>query len=90
MTEEKEFYDAGEAAKYLAAKWGLPSYSSTAFKMLRIRRKIEPDIKTSNATLWKRETLEAIAPPDRHRSRPGRRKKSGEAGGQGDASSVAA
>lgn len=67
--EEKEFLEASEAANYLAERWGLPSYSAEAFKMLRHRWNIHPAIKTSNATLWRKSDLDKIEKPDRSRSR---------------------
>jgi hypothetical protein len=93
MTEnEKEYYDAGEAVIYLAKKWGMKSYSVDAFKMLRHRRGIKPDIEAKTASLWKKSTLDTIEKPDRggqrsYAPRPNRRKKSQQAGGEDSGSS---
>lgn len=76
MPEEKEkYYTAGEAAKYLAEKWGIESYSTTAFRLLRWRRELKPDIDAGNASLWRKETLDAIEKPDRSKPRPSRKKR---------------
>src|SRR5579885_916653 len=93
MTEEKEYYDAGEAVVYLAKRWGMESYSVDAFKMLRHRRGIKPDIEAKTASLWKKSTLDTIEKPDRggqrpYAPRPGRRKKRGQASGGKDSASV--
>lgn len=75
--EEDKLYTAGEAAQYLADKWGIKSYSTTAFRLLRRRWELKPDKLINNASLWKKETLDAIPKPDRSRPRP-KRKKTGE------------
>lgn len=72
---EKDYLTAGEAAKYLAKKWGIESYSTSAFRLLRWRRHLQPDIDAGTASLWKKETLDAIEKPDRSRPRPARKKK---------------
>lgn len=77
LTEEEEkLYTAGEAAQYLAEKWGIKSYSTTAFRLLRRRWELKPDRLINNASLWKKETLDAIPKPDRSKPRPKRKKKS--------------
>jgi hypothetical protein len=85
MSELEKLLDAGEAVKYLAEKWGIPSYRVEAFKMLRRRLGIEPDYAAGNNTLWKRSTLDKFAKPQR-----GRRRESGEGeeGEEGSSSSV--
>ena len=71
---KKDYYPAGEAVRYLAAKWGLESYSTTAFRLLRWRRDLKPDMHLGNASLWKQETLNAIPKPDRAQPRKRRGK----------------
>lgn len=70
MQKQRDYYTAGEAARYLAQKWGIESYSTTAFRLLRWRWKIQPDMHLGNASLWKQETLDAIPKPDRSKPRP--------------------
>ncbi|MBV9691897.1 MAG: hypothetical protein JO202_19550 [Ktedonobacteraceae bacterium] len=72
--KKKEYYTAGEAAQYLAEKWGIESYSTTAFRLLRWRWNLQPDMHLGNASLWKQETLDAIPKPDRSKPRPKRGK----------------
>lgn len=70
---------AGQAAQYLAEKWGIESYSTDAFRMLRHRWGLKPAILISeNATLWRRSDLDSIPKPSRNNPRP-RAKKSKEA-----------
>jgi hypothetical protein len=76
MQKQKDYYTAGEAARYLAQKWGIESYSTTAFRLLRWRWNIQPDMHLGNASLWKLETLDAIPKPDRSKPRPKQRKPS--------------
>lgn len=71
----REYLTAGEAAQYLADKWGIEAYSTTAFRMLRSRWHIEPDRLVGNVSLWKPETLDKIPKPDKSKPRPKRRKK---------------
>lgn len=66
---EKEYLTAREAVQYLAEKWGVESYSMTAFRVHRFRHKLEPDLGTENSTLWKRETLDNIPKPRAKRKR---------------------
>jgi hypothetical protein len=75
----EDLLDAGQAAQYLAEKWGMESYSTEAFKMLRHRRSIEPAIPLKNASLWRKADLDLIPKPDRSKPRP-RRKKTEVAG----------
>jgi hypothetical protein len=70
----EEFLEAGEATQYLAKKWGIKSYSTSAFKMLRARWGIEPAFKSSNGTFWRIKDLDAIPKPDRTKPR-GKRTK---------------
>lgn len=77
--EEKGGYlTVRQAVAYLAEKWGLESYSLDAFRALRSRKKIKPDLSAENASFWKRETLDAIPKPDKSRPRPKRKKKAGQ------------
>ena len=76
MQKQKDYYTAGEAARYLAQKWGIESYSTTAFRLLRWRWHIHPDMHLGNASLWKQETLDAIPKPDRSKPRPRKGKPS--------------
>lgn len=69
-----ELLTAGEAAEYLAQRWGRESYSQTAFKMLRHRWNLQPAHHAGNATLWRRSDLDKIPEPDRSKPR-GRRTK---------------
>ena len=71
----REYLTAGEAAHYLADKWGIKSYSTTAFRMLRKRWELKPDRLVGNMSLWKPETLDKIPKPDKSKPRPSRRKK---------------
>lgn len=66
---------AGEAAAYLAKRWGRDTYKATAFKQLRIRWGLTPAVILPNATLWRRGDLDMIPEPDRGKPRPSRRKK---------------
>lgn len=68
---EEELLAGAEAAKYLAEKWGIASYSPTAFRMLRKRWKIAPDlvIPGNPVPLWRKSTLDKIPKPDRTRPR---------------------
>ncbi len=70
-----DLLSAGEAAEYLAKRWGRQEYKTTAFKQLRHRWGLEPALKTENATLWRRRDLENIPEPSRNRPRPSRKKK---------------
>ncbi len=72
--KQKDYYTAGEAAQYLAKKWGIESYSTTAFRLLRWRWGLQPDMHLGNASLWKQETLDAIPKPDRSKPRPKKEK----------------
>jgi hypothetical protein len=74
--KQKDYYTAGEAAQYLAKKWGIESYSTTAFRLLRWRWELQPDMHLGNASLWKQETLDAIPKPDRSKPRPKKEKRS--------------
>jgi hypothetical protein len=73
--KQKDYYTAGEAAQYLAKKWGIESYSTTAFRLLRRRWELQPDMHLGNASLWKQETLDAIPKPDRSKPRPKKEKR---------------
>lgn len=69
---------AGEAADYLAKRWGRDRYDAKAFKLLRHRWNLQPAMTLPNATLWRRSDLDKIPEPDRSRPRPsakGPRKK---------------
>jgi hypothetical protein len=63
------YFSAGEAAKYLAKKWGMESYSTAAFQQLRLRHVLEPDFKLAKDTLWLPETLDKIPKPSRNNPR---------------------
>lgn len=80
MSENEEYLSAGEAAAYLAKKWGMPSYKASAFKTLRYRWNIQPAIVTSNASLWKKSDLDSIPKPTRGRPKRGGQDE-GEEGG---------
>lgn len=82
--EEEEYLSAGEAAQFLAQQWGVPDYKRSAFKMLRYRWGLEPDILTSNASLWKKSRLKQIPKPDRNR--PRRQKKRNHSPGEDEGS----
>ena len=71
---EREYLTSGEAATYLARKWGIESYSTTAFRLLRHRWKFQPDLIAGKVLLWKPETLDKIPKPDRSKPRPKRKK----------------
>lgn len=71
----REYLTAGEAARYLARKWGIESYSTTAFRLLRHRWDLQPDRLVGSMSLWKPETLDKIPKPDRSKPRPKRRRK---------------
>jgi hypothetical protein len=73
--KQKDYYTAGEAAQYLAKKWDIRSYSTTAFRLLRWRWDLQPDMHLGNASLWKQETLDAIPKPDRSKPRPKKEKR---------------
>lgn len=60
---DKEYLTAREAVQYLAKKWGIESYTMGAFRVYRLRHKLEPDLSTENTSLWKRETLDSIPKP---------------------------
>lgn len=85
--ENEEYLSAGEAAAYLARKWGIPSYKASAFKTLRYRWDIQPAIVTSNASLWRKSDLDKIPKPDRTRARGAKTKRKDE-DGEGSTSSV--
>jgi hypothetical protein len=73
---DEELLSAGEAAAYLANKWGRPSYSTTALRMLRHRWNLKPVFLSSkNASFWRKSDLDAIPEPDRHRPRKRRTKQ---------------
>ena len=74
--KQKDYYTAGEAAQYLAKRWGIESYSTTAFRLLRRRWNLQPDMHLGNASLWKQETLDAIPKPDRSKPRSKKGKSS--------------
>lgn len=72
MTEQEEpLMSAGEAVKYLKQKWGKASYSTDAFKRLRLTRGIEADFSASNGTFWKKSTLDKIDKPKKGKRRKG-------------------
>lgn len=73
--EKGEYLTVRQALDYLAEKWGFESYSLEAFRTLRSRKKIKPDLSAENASFWKRETLDNIPKPDKSKPRPTRRKK---------------
>lgn len=66
---------AGEAAEYLAKRWGRESYSVDAFKQLRHRWGLKPAMHIQNATLWRRSDLDNIPEPSRNNPRPKARHK---------------
>ena len=73
--QDNELLSAGEAAEYLAKKWGRPAYSTTAFRMLRHRWNLKPVfLSTKNASFWRKSDLDAIPEPDRSRPRKKRAK----------------
>lgn len=76
MSESKDepLMDANQAAEYLAKRWGLESYSIQAFKQLRMRKGIRPDLAARRATFWRKSTLDKIEKPDRSQPR-GKRKE---------------
>ncbi|GCE14217.1 hypothetical protein [Tengunoibacter tsumagoiensis] len=79
MSEEEKLLSAGEAASYLAEKWGMPSYSTVAFRQLRHRRKnLRPAMLTDNASLWRKEDLDQIKKPSLSNPRAKRKKKDAE------------
>lgn len=82
-----DYLTVDEACAYLAEKWGIESYSQEAFRALRSRKKIKPDLGTKNASFWKRETLDAIPKPDRSAPRP--REKKTEQRNAGDSEKAA-
>ncbi len=65
--QDEELLEAGEAAKYLADKWGIPEYSTDAFKMLRRRWNLKPAHLAGNATLWRKSDLDKIPKPQKGR-----------------------
>lgn len=68
--EEKDnLLEAGEAAEYLAARWGIPHYSTDNFKKLRIRQGLKPTIRGKKTTLWSKAELDKIPRPSRGRRR---------------------
>lgn len=74
----EEYLTGSEAAAYLADRWNIPSYSTEAFRVLRFRMKLQPDIDLPpNTTLWKKETLDQVQKPDRSKPRGKREKKNG-------------
>jgi hypothetical protein len=74
MTQQDEpLMSAGEATEYLKKKWGKASYSTDAFKRLRLTRGIEADFSASNGTFWRKSTLDRIEKPKK-----GKRKKIGD------------
>lgn len=64
--------EAGQAAKYLADKWGIPDYSTDAFKMLRKRHNLRPALLIGNASLWRKSDLDAIPRPKIGRPKGGK------------------
>jgi hypothetical protein len=74
---EEQLIDASEATRYLAQKWGIPSYSMDAFKQLRLRHHIKPALSSKTATFWRKSDLDQIPKPDRSRPRGKRVKKNG-------------
>ena len=80
---EEELIDASEAVKYLAERWGMPSYSLDAFKQLRLRHKIKPALSSRTSTFWRKSDLDKIPKPDKSNPRGKRVKKNdGGEGGQ--------
>jgi len=74
-TTPDDLLTAGEAATYLAKKWGRPEgYSTVAFRHLRHRWKLEPALLVGNASLWRRADLDKIPEPSRSNPRPRRRR----------------
>ena len=71
----EELIDASEAVKYLAERWGMPSYSLDAFKQLRLRHKIKPALSSKTSTFWRKRDLDKIPKPDRSNPRRKRSKK---------------
>jgi hypothetical protein len=84
--DKEELIDASEAVKYLAERWGMPSYSLDAFKQLRLRHKIKPALSSRTSTFWRKSDLDSIPKPDRSRPRGKRVKKNDE--GESNFSSV--
>jgi len=67
---------AGEAAKYLAKRWGRKDYTTVAFRQLRHRWNLKPAMLfQENLSLWRRGDLDGIPEPSRSNPRPSRRKK---------------
>jgi hypothetical protein len=72
----EDLLTAGQAAAYLAKRWGRPKYSTSAFKQLRHRKNLRPAVYIeANSTLWRRGDLDLIPEPSRSNPRPRRRKK---------------
>lgn len=69
-----DLLSAGEAARYLAKKWGRESYSVEAFRMLRHRWGLKPAEQFGTETKWRRGDLDKIQEPDRSKPRPRRKK----------------
>lgn len=64
-----------EAAKYLAKKWGMDSYSLEAFRMHRKRWNVHPSLSSENATFWRKSDLDKLPKPDKSRPRSPRKKE---------------
>lgn len=76
-----------QAREYLAKKWGIDQYSSTAFRSLCFRHpQIEPDLATGTATFWFPETLDRFPKPSKSNPCPKRRKRGGESADGQDSS----
>jgi len=61
--------DINGALLYLREKWGIPTYSSDAFKMHRKRWKIEPTFRGRTSTFWSKADLDLLPKPDKSRPR---------------------
>lgn len=73
--EEQELLEANEAVKYLAERWGIPSYSLNSFRVLRHRFQIKPALSSRTSTFWRKSDLDRIPKPDRTKPRGPRKAK---------------
>lgn len=83
-----EILEANDAVKYLAARWGIESYSLEAFRMLRARYGIQPALRSKTATFWRKSDLDQIPKPDRSKPRGSRKRVEVEGDDSGNPSVV--
>src|SRR5579885_944551 len=76
----KDLLSRDQAIAYLREKWGpkFANWSEDSFKHYRLKHGIRPIL----GAYFTKEQLDSLPMPDRSKSRPGRRKKSQQAGGE--------